>query len=185
MSNSCMKKDERYRIKEEKLQKEILLMVEDDQRMRNGDVWDVEIDKKHTERMKEMIQRFGWPGMSLVGKDGTHGAWLLVQHADQDVDFQKQALALLQEAVENRDAEKCDLAYLMDRVRVNSGELQIFGTQFYRDQEGRFVPRPIENEKRIEERRKEFGLEPFFDYEKRMQETNKRLQEKYENRNHW
>ena len=47
------------------------------------------LDQKHTNRVRKIIDKYGWPGKSLVGKQGAHGAWLLVQHATHDVDFQK------------------------------------------------------------------------------------------------
>jgi len=43
-------------------------------------------------RMKEIIAKYGWTGKSLVGTDGATAAWLLVQHSDRDVAFQRLAL---------------------------------------------------------------------------------------------
>lgn len=42
------------------------------------------LDRRHTARMQEIVAKFGWPGKSLVGRDGAKAAWLLVQHADHD-----------------------------------------------------------------------------------------------------
>jgi hypothetical protein len=42
---------------------------------------------------KAIIQKYGWPTISEIGKDGQNNLWLLVPHADDDVCFQKQALA--------------------------------------------------------------------------------------------
>lgn len=162
----------------EALKQEILAMVEADQKMRKSHEWNSEIDRKNTARMKEIIKLYGWPGKSLIGMDGATGAWLLVQHADHNVEFQKQALELLKEAVEKEEAEKKALAYLTDRVRVNSGESQVFGTQFYTNEKGEFGPRPIENPETLDRRRKEFGLNSFFDYEKHMRGKYKEFREK-------
>ncbi len=162
----------------EQLKEEILAMVELDQNMRNGAEWNSAIDKQNTERMKKIISKYGWPGRSLVGVEGSNGAWLLIQHADHDVEFQKQALELLNEAVEVGEAEKINEAYLTDRVRVNSGQPQIFGTQFYKNSEGKFGPRPIKDVEHLEEKRKEFGLQPFSEYERSMQGINDGLKNK-------
>jgi hypothetical protein len=51
-----------------------------------------DIDRRNTARLKRIIEKHGWPGKSLVGEDGAHAAWLLVQHADKDRGFQKQCL---------------------------------------------------------------------------------------------
>ena len=76
------------------------------------------------------------------------------------------------------EADKRHEAYLEDRVRVNSSQSQIFGTQFYKDEKGNFVPRPIEDIDRLEERRRISGLEPFSEYERYIQENMKKFYEK-------
>jgi hypothetical protein len=58
-----------------------------------------EIDARNRARMKEIVDRYGWPGKSLVGGDGSNAAWLLVQHADPDHPFQKRCVGLLADAV--------------------------------------------------------------------------------------
>jgi hypothetical protein len=52
--------------------------------------------------------------------------WLLSQHADNNVDFQKQALANIQKH-QGQDNEH--YRYLHDRVSVNTGQPQKYGTQ--------------------------------------------------------
>ena len=42
----------------------------------------VEIDKSDTAWMKDVVAKHGWPGKSLVGREGAASAWLLVQQAD-------------------------------------------------------------------------------------------------------
>ena len=159
----------------EELRRDILAMVEEDQQMRSSHkTWNPEVDRKNTERMKEIIKQYGWPDKSLVGKEGSLGAWLLIQHADHDPDFQKEALDLLTKAVERGQASKRNLAYLTDRVRVNSGEPQLYGTQFFEDDAGVFGPRPIEDTENLEKRRKEMGLEPFSEYEKSIQKSRRK-----------
>lgn len=141
-------------------------MAKEDQEMRFGE-WNSKIDKKNTARMKEIVKNYGWPGKTLVGKDGAFAAWLLVQHADLDLKFQKKALSLMEVAVQRGDAGKKEFAYLIDRVRVNSDKPQVFGTQFFR-KDGKMIPRPIEDEKHLEKRRKEYGLPSFSEYAKVM-----------------
>lgn len=173
-----MEREPRHESIDERLKQEILTMVEEDQKMRKGGDWDPDVDRRNTERMKEIIGRHGWPGKALVGEEASNGAWLLVQHADHDLAFQKQALELLKDAVRKGEAEKQDEAYLIDRVKVNSGEPQVFGTQFDKDTEGGFGHLPIEDKGHLEERRAAYGLGPFAEYERRMQEANKELEKK-------
>jgi len=129
-----------------------------------------EIIKKNTEEMRSIIKEYGWPGISLVGKKGAEAVWLLVQHSDRDLNFQKKCLALMREAVKKKEASKVNLAYLTDRVLVNSGKKQIYGTQIYKNKEGQFLPRPIYDKKELDKRRKSFGLPPLKEYIEKIKE---------------
>lgn len=122
------------------------------------------LDERNTRRMKEAIARHGWPGTSRVGRTGAQYAWLLVQHADHDLDFQRRCLELLKEAVEKGDASPMHLAYLIDRVRVAEGLPQVYGTQVRNGSE----PFPIENQANVDARRSEVGLPPLADQMRRM-----------------
>jgi hypothetical protein len=122
-----------------------------------------EIDRQNTGRMQEIIKQYGWPGKSLVGSDGAHAAWLLVQHADRDRPFQKRCLVLLAEAVKKGEATGEQLAYLTDRVRVGEKKPQVYGTQL-RWVDGKLQPQPIEDEANVDRRRKGVGLPPLADY---------------------
>lgn len=122
--------------------------------------WMESVDYANTTRMKEIIAQYGWPGYSLVGAEGEHTAWLLVQHAGRDLPFQNQCLALLTAAVEAGDASARNMAYLVDRVRVNEGKPQLYGTQ-YRIHDGDFSAGEIEDSAGVEIRRAQVGLGSF------------------------
>ena len=127
-----------------------------------------QVDERNTARMKEVVAKYGWPGQSLVGKDGANAAWLLVQHADHDREFQRQCLKLLGDAVKGGEATGQQLAYLTDRVRVADKQPQLYGTQFT-TVGGKFQPQPIEDEKNVDQRRKEIGLPPMAEYRRLME----------------
>ncbi|WP_218041543.1 DUF6624 domain-containing protein [Acrocarpospora macrocephala] len=134
----------------------------------------MEIDRDNTAWLWAVVRERGWPLLSQVGEDGGLAAWLLAQHADASPEIQREFHAALSEAVVGEEAMPANLAYLEDRVRVNSGRPQLYGTQFMDD--GRdFGPRPIEDPEHLDERRAAVGLEPFEDYVAQMQ----RLQEGY------
>lgn len=132
------------------------------------DVKSYEIDKENMNRMKELIQKYGWLGESLVGKDGAHAAWILVQHADSDLAFQKKCVKLMKKAVAKGEASGRDFAYLTDRVLVAENKPQIYGTQM-RFVNEKLIPAPIKDEANVDKRRKSIGLEPLAEYIKRMQ----------------
>ncbi len=126
------------------------------------------VDERNTARMKDIIKQHGWPGKSLVGKDGSHAAWLLVQHADADPEFQNHCLALIATAQAQGEATAVELAYLTDRVRVAQGKPQVYGTQF-RTENGEFGPAPIEDPDNVDKRRQAIGLGTLAEYARSMQ----------------
>lgn len=124
-----------------------------------------DIDRKNLVRMKEIIGRSGWPGRTPVGLDGSQAAWLLVQHADSDLDFQKQCLVLITSSVEKGESLPEHMAYLTDRVLIAEGRKQVYGTQFH-DVNGKQEPYPGESEADLDCRRNKVGLPPMVDYRK-------------------
>src|SRR5688572_16492272 len=51
--------------------------------------------RRHLARLREIVDARGWPGVRLVGMDGSRAAWLLAQHADADRPFQERCARLL------------------------------------------------------------------------------------------
>ena len=118
-------------------------------------------DRKSRARLQAIVLAHGWPGHGLVGVDGAHAAWLLVQHQDADRPFQRLCLERLADAVARHDASPTDLAYLTDRVLVAEGRRQRFGTQFRQGPGGVLEPSPIEDPARVDERRRDAGCPPW------------------------
>lgn len=154
---------------------ELLKMSEVDQAMRNRaqltDAWDATVDERNTARLKEIVASYGWPTTSMVGKEAASAAWLLVQHADHDSDFQARCLEVMRELPEV-EVSQTDLAYLEDRVRVNTNKPQLYGTQFYGEGDT-FGPRPIEDEASLDKRREKVGLKPFAEYKAEIEEIDR------------
>jgi len=121
-------------------------------------------DRENTERLGAVIEKHGWPAISLVGKDGSHAAWLLVQHADADPKFQRTCLDLMAK-LPKAEVSQTDLAYLTDRVLLVEGKKQIYGTQF-NFSDGKWEPRPLEDPTSVDKRRAEVGLQPLAEYAK-------------------
>ncbi len=129
---------------------------------------DEKIDFNNTEEMKSIVAQIGWPTISKVGKEASFDAWLLVQHADHDVVFQRRCLDLMS-VVSPSEISIKNLAYLEDRVRVNEGRPQLYGTQFFGEGE-KYGPRPIEDEENVDQRRATVGLETLAEYGKTLRE---------------
>lgn len=165
----CEANRERWRksIGNPDLYDELMKRMTTDQRARMANVPDgvriTQTDQKNITWLTQVIEEHGWPGHSMVGRDGAQAAWLLVQHADRDPAFQRRCLDLLTKAYEKGDATADQIAYLTDRILLAEGKPQVYGTQF-RTVMGRPQPHPIENEAEVDQRRAAIGLEPLAVY---------------------
>lgn len=120
------------------------------------------IDNENTKRLQEIIEQVGWPGKSLVGEDGAHAAWLLLQHADRDPAFQKKGLELMKAAPAG-EVMLQDVAYLTDRVSMKESGKQVYGTQV-RQVDGKWQPQPLVDPDAVDKLRAEAGLPPMAQY---------------------
>ena len=117
-------------------------------------------------RLLEIVKAHGWPGRALVGDDGAHAAWLVLQHAPSDV--QRSMLPLVRAAAARHDARSSDVALLEDRVLADDGKPQRYGSQLaYPPTGGTPKVRPIEDEACVDARRASVGLEPLAEYLRR------------------
>lgn len=153
---------------------EIREMARKDQEMRerarvNWELFDPQIDKANTERLKEIVDTCGWPLISQIERKTAYDAWILVQHATDDLPFQEHCLALMKAAPKGEVEQKL-IAYLEDRTELANGREQIYGTQFFTNESGELVCSPIKNPTEVDQRRVAVGMEPLSEYEKGLRE---------------
>jgi hypothetical protein len=120
-----------------------------------------EVVRRHVSALEAIIEEHGWPGKSLVGEDGSHAAWFLMQHAIERPDLQRRGLLLLRAAVARGEAAPAQAAYLEDKICFFERRPQRYGTQFDWDAEGRMSPWLLEDPKRVDEYRSQVGLGPL------------------------
>jgi hypothetical protein len=122
------------------------------------------IDRENLAWLKGVVGKHGWPGRSMVGRDGAQGAFLIAQHAVSDLEFMAKVLGMLKAAYKAGEAEGQWVALMTDRLLVlKDKKKQRYGTQLVA-KNGRLVPQPIEDEANVDERRKELGMPPLADY---------------------
>ncbi len=103
--------------------------MQDDPNRTHSLIMIAEFDRKHTQTLMTIIERFGWPTREMVGLKAVQGAYIAVQHAGHDQDFQTNCLALIQQQVDQGELPGAFLALMTDRVSVSRGESQVYGTQ--------------------------------------------------------
>lgn len=122
------------------------------------------VDEDNTRWLKAHVGRSGWFTVSKYGAEADKAAWLLVQHADRDVAFQAEVLAILEPLVAAGETDPRSYAYLYDRVAVNSQRPQRYGTQGRCTDAGTWEPRDVEAPEQLDQRRAAVGLPPEADY---------------------
>lgn len=110
---------------------------------------------------KNACAAYGWPKTTK----GSHAAWLLAQHADSDLAFQRSAKELLEASVKAGIAAPLDVAYLADRIATNEGRPQEYGTQFSLTDRCHLVLDPVDDREQVNRRRLAIGLQSLEAYE--------------------
>ena len=122
----------------------------------------MKVDKANREWLAPLIDKHGWLGKSTVGEDGASAAWLLVQHADNNLKFQRKCLDLMS-ALGPNEVNVTNVAYLTDRVLLAEGKPQRYGTQFGM-KNGKLEMRDCEDPETLNERRKAVELGTIEEY---------------------
>ncbi|MBC8025244.1 MAG: hypothetical protein H7Y89_04585 [Steroidobacteraceae bacterium] len=131
----------------------------------------MEVDARNTRELKLLIEKYGWFTIREFDAAADRNAWLLVQHADADPEFQKRVLKVLEPLVKSGGTSPRNFAYLFDRVAVSvqnaeGRKVQRFGTQGQCSGPGTWDPHPVEDPAKLDERRREVGLEPLAEYQR-------------------
>lgn len=123
------------------------------------------IFEENCEKATKILSNYGYPGKSMVGEKSSKNFWLIVQHCDNDLNFQHKVLEEMKKQVDLDNADGRNYAYLLDRVKINSGGKQVYGTQVqYDTQKGIAIPMELEDLDNVDELRNEVGLGPLGEY---------------------
>lgn len=124
-------------------------------------------DSINQKYVMDILDEHGWLGPAVVGNKGNQALFLVIQHAE--IDVQEKYLPMLEEAVKKGNAPPQNLAYLEDRVAMRKGEKQKYGTQVIRDGvTGESYLYPVENPDNLDSIRHSIGLNSISDYLKGM-----------------
>lgn len=121
-------------------------------------------DTVHGAKLEELVSKHGFPRQSSVGKKCMQQFWLLIQHQDNNLPFQKEAL-------QRCDFEKREYAHLFDRIAIAENRKQRYGTQFTIEN-GLPILSPVEDLANLKSRQAEMNVLPV---EKSMAKLKKQL----------
>jgi hypothetical protein len=112
---------------------------------------------RNAEELKIIIDQYGWPGKSLVGKEGATSAFWIAQHSISKPGLQRKFLVELKKAVAKGEATPNQEACLEDRILFNEGKPCKYGMLFDWDDDGNLIAN-VDDEALANERRAKLGL---------------------------
>jgi hypothetical protein len=122
-----------------------------------------QVDQRNTDSLKKIIDKNGWVILSKINKEAKKAFLLIIQHADDDKEFQKSALNSLRKAFKDGYIKGQNVALLVDQILIAEGKPQRYGTQF-NVLDGEFVMLPLENEMKVDDYRQELNLPTLAEY---------------------
>lgn len=132
-----------------------------------GDSMEVEFNKlceKNLIVVKKYFKEYGYPGIKENGKETSSNFWIIVQHGDNDINFQKKVLKAMKKELKSNNVLRQNYAYLYDRVKKNENKPQLYGTQMVWNSKGVHSPYKLKSPEKINQLRAEMELEPIEDY---------------------
>ncbi len=118
-------------------------------------------DQTSASYLRQLLEQFDWVDAHRFGNKISSHAWILVQHADDHPEFQQMVLSRIEKYLADGGVKKSDYAHLWDRVAVNHGRKQRYGTQpDWRCKDRKLTLRPMEDPGNVDARRAEMGMGP-------------------------
>jgi hypothetical protein len=120
--------------------------------------------ERHIPIINKIYTEYGYPTNEKVGNETSSAFFTLVQHADKDILFQNKMLPIIKKLVDSKQIEGRDYAFPYDRVQINSGKEQLYGTQLDYDNNGNAIPKKLYDAKNVNKRRIAFNMETIEQY---------------------
>ena len=132
---------------------------ESDQRIRksNNLIKYAKEDHRNQELVISIIEKCGMPTLKEVSQKHMNAIWLGLQHTTKK--HRKRYFPQIEKAVENGDLSKQQYALMKDRILMDEGKPQIYGSQI---KNGKLYK--LENPETVNQRRKEMGMGTIEDY---------------------
>ncbi len=151
---------------------EILHLMREDEAVREalaatGELfqgYNAQMEKVHlrnARKLNDLIVEKGFPTIDLVGEEACTAALRIILHAISWPEFMRMQEPVLIDLAKNGKVPKSYVAILIDRIRFYEGRKQVYGTNADWDENGILRVTDVEDEKNLNNRRSEMGLDPI------------------------
>ena len=117
--------------------------------------------KENQTQLLRLLDTYGWPTASEVTEFAAAGAALIINHSN--FELRQKYFPMLEEAFKKGEAQPLRYAKMKDRLLVEQGKGQLYGTQIKFEHLLK-EPYPIVDSKSVDKRRAEIGLGPLGPY---------------------
>lgn len=119
------------------------------------------MDKINLQALLGLINKYGYPKISDVGKKSAEAAFLIIDHAD--LKTMKAYLPKLEQACKEKEAIGDWYATMYDRILIDEGKPQKYGTQYVLspNEPETYVLGALENSEKVNEYRQQMGMNPL------------------------
>jgi len=121
------------------------------------------IQEKSQKELEQLVAEKGWPKIGEVGSEAAMAAYLVAMHTNDG--SQKKYLPMIWKSCEEKELPWQRYANIYDRCLYNETKPQKYGTHTRFNEQTRSEELyPLEDETKVDEWRKELGLEPLAEY---------------------
>lgn len=137
-----------------------------DRRNATTAIWQqmIAIDEAHEKALMAMLPPEGWFTISRYGREASEAAFLIIQHSNPDL--WRRFVPVLEQLAAKGEVAGGNYALMYDRLALNDGRMQRYGSQMT-CKDGKYVPLPLEDPERVDERRAALGMPPYAEHLKR------------------
>lgn len=134
-----------------------------DQNNRTANQINGQVDRDNQIQVVSILEQCGFPENFVQNTEAVFTVFMVIQHAS--VKLRHKYFPLLQKAAAMGALERRDLALMEDRILMDQGKKQKFGSQVRMiGDSGQYEVYPIDNPTQVDARRAEIGLYPMQDY---------------------
>ncbi|MGI9530973.1 DUF6624 domain-containing protein [Lutimonas sp.] len=117
--------------------------------------------QENKNRIIELLDKYGWPTASQVTEYAAAGAALIINHGTYEM--RSRYFPMLEEAFKKGEAQPLRYAKMQDRLLIEEGKEQLYGTQIRIEHNTRKI-QPVKDPQYVDQRRAEIGLGPLAPY---------------------
>ena len=134
----------------------------DQQNRTNNKEIDPNIDRDNQSRVVSIIEKCGFPTKEKVGQKGMESVFLVIQHGTKKL--RAKYFSFIKMSAEKGELNLGAVALMEDRMLMENGVKQKYGSQVVKNVSGRWTLYPIEDPQNVNKRRASMGLNTIEEY---------------------